>query len=83
MICASAIRAGAILEAMFSAFFDRTTHSLVRGCEVDPHLCLHIVLRTVSAVFVHDTERKLRVGLALLGGLAEPIQRFGVVLRHA
>src|SRR5271167_3423475 len=44
--------------------FDRTTHSLVRGCKVEPHVCLHIVLRHALS---HTWSRARPAGWAGLG----------------
>jgi hypothetical protein len=44
---------------------------------------LHIVLKDAFTFVVHPTEGELRIRIALLGGLAPSVDRFGIVLRNA
>ena len=51
--------------------------------QVEPHMRADIVLRHAVALGVHPAEVGLRVGVPLVGGLAEPYDGLRVVLRHA
>ena len=78
---ASAICAGVMRFASSSLSF-RSTLIALRGRQVEPHVCADVILRHALAIGVHDAETVLRIGVALVGGEAKPLQGLGVVLRH-
>src|SRR5262249_21262714 len=49
---------------------------------VEPHVCLHVVLRNALAMRIHDPETELSFGVILLGREAKPLACFGGVLRE-
>src|SRR5215468_11951255 len=53
-----------------------------RGSKIEPHVCLHIILRNPEARFVQTAKVYLGLSMTLFGGLAMPSRRLGVVLPH-
>ncbi len=54
-----------------------------RSGKVKPHMGLYVVLRHTLAFTEHDSEIAVSFSVALLGGLAIPLQRLSVVLGDA
>ena len=48
--------------------------------EIAKQVCSNIILGNALAGGVHQPEAELRVGVPLLGGAAEPLDGFGVIL---
>ncbi len=64
-----------------SGLFVRFSGGVCRG-QVDPLVCLDVILRNPLAGEVHDAQTVLRVGIALVGGLAVPDHRLFVILHN-
>src|SRR5215467_4201986 len=54
-----------------------------RGSKIEPHVCLHIILRNPEARFVQTAKVYLGLSMTLFGSLAKPLRRLSVVLWHA
>jgi hypothetical protein len=52
----------------------------VRGCEVQPHMGLHVVLGRSLAALIHQAEVELSGRVPLLGTLAVPANGLGIIL---
>ena len=55
----------------------------IRAGDVVPHVSHYIVLQVADSLLVHIAEPELRIGIALLGGLATPADGFLVVSGNA